>query len=151
MTAPKKKTLKSKRKILDVDEAYRVAQEFVEEKKLIDSLSKRLDEKKAALVAFAQSQHGYTDDRGHRWVDFPDGSTLKHERRVSQSFNETRARSWLREEGVLDDYEREVTTVVLDQDAVLAAGFSGDIPEDVIRTFFDDRESYAFKIDWRAE
>lgn len=67
---------------------------------------------------------------------------IERKRRVSQSLNEERTLAMLKEKGLLDQCTEVV--VVLNEDAILAANYSGEIEDDELAKLYDENESFAF-------
>jgi hypothetical protein len=67
---------------------------------------------------------------------------IKRQRRVSQSLNEERTMALLKEKGLLDSCTEVV--VVLNEDAVLAANYGGQIEDDELTDLYDENETFAF-------
>jgi hypothetical protein len=124
------------------DDYYeRLAQEFKKSKEAIDALTKRQNDMKAELIA-AIKEKGYSDDKGHLW--YTAGSTeLKYERRVSRTFNAQAAEQWAREQGLWDDLKKIVE--MLDEDKLLGYAWNHNEVEEVIQSFYEEKESWAFK------
>lgn len=96
------------------------------------------------LKAYVE-EHGYQDDQGHIWLDLEEpveGTVaLQMQRRVSQPLNEEKAEEILEKKGLLASCTKTIT--VLDEDAIMAAKFSGDLTDDDIDAMFPKTVSYA--------
>ena len=120
----------------------RLAEEFKKSKEAIDNLTKRQNAMKAELVE-AIKENGYEDDKGHMWYKI--GATeLKYERRVSRSFNAEAAEQWARGLGIWDDLKKVVETI--DEDKLLGYAWNHKDQEDVIQGFYNEKETWAFKV-----
>lgn len=67
---------------------------------------------------------------------------IKRQRRVSQPLNEDRTLALLKEKGLLDQCTEVV--VVLNEDAILAANYNGEIEDEELAELYDENESFAF-------
>jgi hypothetical protein len=67
---------------------------------------------------------------------------IERKRRVSQSLNEDRTLAMLKEKGLLDQCTEVI--VVLNEDAILAANYAGDIEDEELVELYDENESFAF-------
>lgn len=115
---------------------------YKEQKEFADRLLTRVEEMKRDLVRRVEAQ-GFTDDRGHQWLNAGDYQ-LKRERRVSISFNFEYAEQWSRENGIWDDV-KEVLEVA-SEEKLLAALWENEKMKDKMDDFYTKRESYAFKV-----
>jgi len=102
--------------------------------------------------------HGKLKEGGHREIDlaapqaFPSYkggkavikniTGIERKRRVSQSLNEERTMALLKEKGLLDLCTEVV--VVLNEDAVLGANYSGQIADEELADLYDENETFAF-------
>lgn len=99
----------------------------------------------------AVDKHGVEDERGHKYLKIPCSITVgeaqygrfKNERRNRKSFNENRAWDFLSDKNLLDKCTR--TVKVIDQDALFASLYDGDITEDELDSLFDVTTYYAFE------
>lgn len=108
----------------------------------IKTMERRRDEAKKRLRESLEAE-GEPDENGSLWLWVDDENRMKLERRVSEVFNEQLATVVLKRKGL---YERCLkTVVVLDEDAVVALGFEGDLSQDVLQTFYEQRVNWAFK------
>lgn len=96
------------------------------------------------LKAYVE-EHGYQDDQGHIWLDLDepvDGAVaVQMQRRVSQPLNEDKAESILSKAGLLERCTKTVT--VLDEEAIMAARYAGELTDDDIDAMFPKVVSYA--------
>jgi hypothetical protein len=87
---------------------------------------------------------GELDDKGSRYFHHPleEGVTgLKRERRVSQVLDEDAAMAVIEKYKLQDSCLETIT--VLNEDGLLAANFSGTIPDDEMKALYTDKESFA--------
>jgi hypothetical protein len=98
---------------------------------------------------------GVTDERGHSWIMFesepiedPSGKGsiigIKRERRAPKTLNSERAEQFLRRKGLWQQCTEEVTTTMINEDAILAAAFAKTITEDELQALYDVKETFAF-------
>ena len=118
---------------------------FALDKKSMDHLKAHQDKIKKNLLAALEEQ-GEVDDKGHRWITFPDAvegfTGMQRQRRVSQSMDEEAADKLLTERGLRDQCYK--TIEVLDQDVVMGLLYEGVLSEQDIDTMFPSTVSYAF-------
>lgn len=119
----------------------RLANDYKESKDFADRIQKRTDELKQTLVKNLKD-YGVEDDRGHKWLAAGD-MQLKHERRVSRSFDLSAATKWVKSLGAWDEVKDviEVTT----EDRILQYAWEHG-HTDVVSEFYSDRETWAFKL-----
>lgn len=102
-----------------------------------DQVTKRLK----AVVEEA----GYQDDQGHIWLDLDEPVegvvALQMQRRVSQPLSEEKAEEILTARGLLEKCTKTIT--VLDEDAIMAARYAGELTDDDIDSMFPKVVSYA--------
>jgi hypothetical protein len=112
---------------------------------------------KGQLMEYIQI-HGEEVEGGHRevYLDEPLPFTsykndkpvpkqvtgIKRQKRVSTTLDEARTMALLKEKGLLDECTEVV--VVLNEDAVLAANYSGKITDDQLAALYNESESFAF-------
>jgi hypothetical protein len=72
-----------------------------------------------------------------KWV-----TGIQRQRRVSQPLDEQRALAFLKQKGLLEACTS--TVLVLNEDAILAANYSGDITDDELKGLYDEIETFAF-------
>jgi hypothetical protein len=96
---------------------------------------------------------GEVDSKGSVWLELngsvqaADGkmiTKLKHERRVSQAIDPDEAERILRAKDMWDECTR--MEVVLDEDAVLAAGYEKKLTAGEMKKIITEKVSYAFKM-----
>lgn len=144
MPSPTRKIAKPKRE-LSIEQLPRYVEEYLKEKAAADAMAKRVNEKKATIAALVEAS-GYLDDRGSQFLDVGiDGcSAVKRERRITNTLDEAKALAWLTKHGLYDECTR--TEVVLDEEALLAAAYEGKVPERALKSFYEQSESFAFKV-----
>lgn len=113
----------------------------------IATLTNRQNETKKRLVK-AVEELGEVDGRGHRVLelgqDINGVSKLTQQRRVSKSLDMDAAEKLLEERGILEDCIEYVPTI--DEEAVMAAFYKGQLTEADIDTMFPAKVSYAFLV-----
>lgn len=144
MPSPTRKIAKPTREVTSA-QLPRYMQEYLQEKAAADAMAKRVAEKKANIMKLIEAE-GYVDDRGSQFIDVGiDGcSMVKREVRISTTLDETKALQWLKKNGLYEECTR--TEVVLDEEALLAAAYEGKVPEKTLKSFYEQNESYAFKV-----
>lgn len=143
-----KRTIAEPKRALNKADIRRYAQEYIAARRMAADAAKREAEMKATL-AKAVEELGYTDDKGNQFLDIGiEGcDKLKRERRVSQRFDTEKAAAWLKKRKRYADFTE--TIVQLSEDKILAAAFEGDDPdvtEKVVKGFYVDSETMAFKV-----
>lgn len=119
---------------------------FLRLKNTISDLTTEANALRDELAAIVD-EIGEEDESGSRWVPLPEEgiegfSSLKRERRVSHSVNETVAEEILKANGL---YERCFDTVrVLNQDAVMGCLIEGLLTEEDVAEMFPAKVSWAF-------
>jgi hypothetical protein len=126
------------------DPAYikRLAEEFKKSKEGLEALTKRQDAMKKELSDYIDT-NGVVDDKGHRWVEI-EGMQLKRERRVSRSFNTSAAKEWAEANGFWEDVKEVVE--VLSESKMLALAWEHKELAPVVQGFYEEKESWAFKV-----
>lgn len=131
----------------------RTLQEHLRARKLREQ-SKSMEDKYKKLLMDELEAHGEEDDAGHRWFFFREQPpviddemivSIKRERRTSLVMDEDAAESKLKELGLLEKCQE--TVVVLDEDKILSLNYEGELPDDVLQSFYTEKVSYAFKVD----
>lgn len=91
---------------------------------------------------------GEESEGGHRTLFFPAKrlgkklvNGLRRQRRVTQVLDQDKAVQWLTENNLID--RCTYTEVFLNEDAMLGLAMSGDIPDEVLRSFYSEKETYA--------
>lgn len=125
------------------DTAYleRLAEEYKKSKDTLAVIEKRTNDIKKEL-SVAVEKFGDADDKGHLWLTVGD-TVLKREKRVSRSFDATSAEGWAKEKGIWDDVKDVVE--VMSEDKLLGLAWSDKSLEEIIMSFYIEKESWAFK------
>lgn len=114
-------------------------------KRRIDDLSKEQVVLKGELSDIVDKD-GEPDDKGHIWLSLPeevDGVTsLKRERRVSQSLDIDAAILILTKKGLAERCIKPVPTIA--EDEVMAALYEGKLTEEDVDTMFPKKITWAF-------
>lgn len=94
------------------------------------------------------AERGEESEEGHRTLFFPTKrlgkklvNGIRRQRRVSQSLEQDKAIAWLTANNLLE--QCTYTEVFLNEDAILSLAMSGEIPDEVLRSFYSQKESYA--------
>lgn len=93
---------------------------------------------------------GQPIEGGHKIIELPDAVPLgkkmmtgmKRQRRAGQSLAQDRAEKFLRDKGLWDKCTTVVT--VINEDAILAANFAGEITDVDLKRLYDEKETFAF-------
>ena len=137
----------AKKRVQPVDDLTIEVAEYAHIKEQVDTLSKRQKELRDRLLEVVENL-GETDDQGHLWMDLPQEISgvrmLQRQRRVTQSINQERAQELLEELGLLD----RCTTMVriVDEDALMAAKWDGEISEEQIDSMIDTKVVWALHL-----
>lgn len=115
---------------------------YLQAKEMADEAAARVKQQRDSIIAFA-AENGVEDSQGHQWVNAGEFQ-VKREKRVSVSMDEEYVEDWLKENKMWD--RCTATLVVIDEDALYAAIYDGDIPEEVADNMFAKKESYALKV-----
>lgn len=140
-----KRMQRTAKRELSEEDLPRFVEEYLNEKNAAEAMTARVNEKKAALMAYVE-EHGEADDKGSLFVDIEgvEGlSALKKERRVGQKLDADKAEKWLRKNGMWEKYSETIEQ--LDEDAFMAAGYDGSISPRTFDSFMVTSESWAFK------
>lgn len=126
-----------------VDETYisRLIDEFRKTKTAVSALEERMSTMRSTLMKTLIDE-GLTDDKGNLWLNI-DGKEIKRERRVSTSFDAASAEKWAKENGHWDTVKQVVE--VLNEDKLLALAWDNPEVQEIIKTFYVERESWALK------
>lgn len=123
---------------------------YVTLKDQIGTLTKRQTEAKKRLVD-AVDQYGEIDGRGHKVLELPNEvagvGKLTQQRRVSKTLDMDKAYEILESKGdesLLNDCIEYVPTI--DEEAVMAAFYKGQLTEADIDAMFPAKISYAFLV-----
>ena len=98
----------------------RLAEEYVKEKKMLDSLTKRVGEIKG-LLSKAVDEEGIPDNSGHLWLDAGRFSLQRQKRQGDKYLDRAKAEEWAKQVGFWD--EVKVVREELDEDALLGYVF----------------------------
>lgn len=96
------------------------------------------------------AEDGEADENGHRWIDFSDDpvegriEAIKRERRVSRTLDLAKAERFLKDKGWWETCTETVTQVVINEDAILARSFQGDMTEEELEALYIVTETFAF-------
>lgn len=119
----------------------RLVEEFKRSKEFMEKEEKRLTSMKKELSEYVD-KNGVEDHNGHRWLKIGDYE-IKRERRVSRSFNSTKAKEWADENGLTDKVTE--TIVVLSEEKMLALAWEDKELAPIIQAFYEEKETWAFK------
>ena len=120
----------------------RLAEEYKRSKETLTEIEKRTNGLKKELSDFVDA-NGIPDDKGHLWFTAGDVN-LKRERRVSRSLDRLAAEQWAVENGYWDVVKEVVE--VLDEDKLLGLAWTNKALEEIIQSFFVEKENWAFKL-----
>jgi hypothetical protein len=93
---------------------------------------------------------GLPVDGGHRVLDLPENVPLgkkimvgiKRQRRAGQSLAEDRTEKYLKEKKLWDQCTTTIT--VINEEAILALNFTGQISDKELKALYDEKETFAF-------
>lgn len=119
----------------------RLVEEFKRSKDFMEKEEKRLSSMKKELSEYVD-QNGVEDHNGHRWLKIGNFE-IKRERRVSRSFNSTKAKEWADENGFTEQVTE--TVVVLSEEKMLALAWDNKDLAPIIQSFYEEKETWAFK------
>jgi len=121
----------------DPDDFNTQVREFVRLKETIESLEKRHKELRDKLIEVVDAE-GFEDDKGNIIYDFDkpiDGvMRLEKQRRATRKLDEIKAETILETKGLADKVYKMVR--VLDEDAIMAAHYEGELTEEEIDEMF---------------
>lgn len=119
--------------------------QYLQFRKGREGLQKNEDFVKKSLMELL-AEEGMPDEKGNRFFDLPDPvdgiKGVKRERRSSQVMDEEFALELIRKYGLEESCLQTIT--VINEDGILAANFSGVIPDDEISALYTEKESFAF-------
>lgn len=119
--------------------------QYVTLKRRIDDLTKEQSVLKSELSDLVDKQ-GEVDDKGHIWLPLPESvegvSSLKRERRVTQSLDMDAAIVILTQKGLAERCIKPVPTIA--EDEVMAALYEGKLTEEDVDTMFPKKITWAF-------
>lgn len=125
----------------DIQVLTNEAKQYLALKEQISFLQDRQKEIKTRLSE-AVKEMGEVDGRGHVTLELSDGIKITNQRRESRTLDEDLAKNLLKEKGI---YEECVETVeVLQEDAIMAAVYKGQITEAEVDSMFPTKVTYAF-------
>jgi hypothetical protein len=150
---PAKRTIKRKTRV-DIDPTV---QEYLLNRSMREKSAHIEDALKKTLME-TLADNGELLEGGHRQLDletpmpftsYKDGKPkaktitgIERKRRGSQSLNEERTLALLKQRDLVSKCTEVV--VVLNEDAVLAANFSGEISDEELKALYDESETFAF-------
>lgn len=125
---------------LDKKQLTNEAKQYKSLKDQIKFLTDRLGEVKQRLND-AVKELGEVDGRGHITLELDDDIKVTNQRKVSKVLDNDTAMKILTEKNLLDDCAPLVRQV--DQDAVMAAVYKGQLTEDEVDSMFPAKVTYA--------
>jgi hypothetical protein len=125
---------------LDKKQLTNEAKQYKSLKDEIKFLTDRLGEVKERLND-AIKELGEVDGRGHITLELDDDIKITNQRKVSKVLDNDTAMKILTEKNLLDDCAPLVRQV--DQDAVMAAVYKGQLTEDEVDSMFPAKVTYA--------
>jgi len=121
--------------------------QYVAIKEQMTLLTARQNELKKALQK-AVTELGEVDGRGHQVLEIDDPvsgvKALTNQRRVSKSLDMETAEKILTDKDIIEDCLEFIPT--LNEEAIMAAFYKGELTEDDIDAMFPSKVSYAFII-----
>ena len=133
--------------LADLSEITKKVQQYVALKDQLDLLTKRQKEIKADLQN-SVTLYGEVDGRGHTVLEINDPVTgvdkLTQQRRISKSLDADAAEKILGDKGLLEECLEFIPTI--NEEAVMAAFYKGQLTEADIDAMFPSKISYAFII-----
>lgn len=141
---------KRTRKLPTGEGVVALVEQYLHAKAQADMFDDRVGQLKQRLMDIVRDG-GETDDKGHAWfelahvVEGPEGKKfekLQRQRRVSQRLDPDAAERILKRRKLWDQCSRMER--VLDEDAVLAAGYEGKLSEAELSEIITESESFAF-------
>lgn len=128
----------------DLGMVKREVQQYSALKDEIANLDTRLGTLKKRIISAVEAL-GSPNEKGSIILPLQDSDSgitaIVKQRRVSKLFNEARADEILKGKGLYDVCVK--TTTVLDEDAVMAAYFNGELTDDDINQMFPEKETWA--------
>lgn len=94
----------------------RITEEYLKQKRLLDSLNKTVGEYKEMLSKVIDEQ-GDPDEKGHKWYHAGRYMLKRQKSQGDKFLNHERAEEWAKKKGIWDQVNK--TLVVLDEDAIL--------------------------------
>lgn len=133
--------------LIDKDAILNDVRQFVALKDQIALLTKREIEIKTRLSKLVEQQ-GEVDGKGHYVFDVEDSvsgvAALVRQRKVSKSEDREAAETILKNKGLWDTCSEKVE--IINQDAVMASFFKGELTEEDIDAMYPTKISYAFLV-----
>lgn len=136
----------------------RTLQEHLKARRLRETALKAEELYKGQLKEFLLTE-GEVEDaaNGSRWYRFDDGAVtdeegkpiaaIKAERRCPQIFDEEAARELIKKYKIEDKAIVVETIEVINEDALLALAFAGEIPDEEVQALYvEGKETFAFKV-----
>jgi hypothetical protein len=117
------------------------AKQFLALKEQIKFLTDRQTEIKSRLKA-AVSELGEVDGRGHIVLELDEDIKVTNQRKESRSLNEDFSIALLKERGIYNECIK--TVEVLQEDAIMAAVYKGQLTEEEVDEMFPTKVTYAF-------
>ena len=125
----------------DIQVLTNEAKQYLALKEQISFLQDRQKEIKSRL-SDAVKEIGEVDGRGHITLELEDGIKITNQRRESRTLDEDLAKNLLKEKGI---YEECIQTVeVIQEDAIMAAVYKGQLTESEVDAMFPTKVTYAF-------
>jgi hypothetical protein len=125
----------------DIKSLTNEAKQYIALKEQIKFLTERQTEIKKRLNEAVQ-EAGEVDGRGHITLELDEDIKVTNQRRESRSLNEDFAVSLLKERGIYNECIK--TVEVLQEDAIMAAVYKGQITEAEVDDMFPTKVTYAF-------
>lgn len=126
------------------DDSMDMARQYLQFRRAREKFQKNEDVLKKSLMETMAA--GPEDSAGHSYLPLPepiDGvEGFKRERRVSQIMDEDLALKMIKHYGLEDSCLETVT--VINEDGLLAANFSGLIPDEAMQDLYVEKVSHAF-------
>lgn len=120
-----------------------LAYQYLQFRKGREQFQKNEDSLKKSLM---EMMSGKEDEQGHAYFRFPEAvegvGGFKKERRVSQIMDEDLAMKMITHYGLEESCLTTIT--VIDEDGLLAANFSGVIPDEAMQDLYIEKVSHAF-------
>ena len=135
-----------------LEQFYKFKQLAEHSKRLQEGIRDNLLEVIEDAVARGEDGFAWTDPTtGSQFIRLPRPVTdlkqreigmIKREKRTSTPLLEDKAWAWLEEHDLLGECTETIT--VLNEEAVIALNFSERIPDDVFKSFYDEKVTWAF-------
>lgn len=125
----------------DIKSLTNEAKQYIALKEQIKFLTERQTEIKTRLKS-AVAENGEVDGRGHVVLELDEDIKITNQRKESRALNEEFAISLLKERGIYNECIQVVE--VLQEDAIMAAVYKGQLTESEVDEMFPTKVSYAF-------